>query len=476
MQTVYAKSDYLEKENERIKANIQAVLNTCVTLNIYCAVEHQVWGIWIEVDKVKYLVNPIELVNSVFEDDNYWLLETYPSTENKYRTVDISKDSYCYSWRFASGVSKDRRPIYINFQEYVAKIKSCVEILYAAWLANKPTAYEKADFDQNTLGIAVEQMNISSVMPNYYRLMTSSVKEEPFVFQIEKDEYNEHYTIGIGNREYTTWLTHWDNDYDTIRYQFESYKHNREAEIKLAFDMSDLILKIKHVSVLHNINESGRGVGFKYKDYALVEIIPNEFVHGPILKGYCSEKQVVKTLYEGLLSLALEHSPESIDNDDPSQLEAYNMFKSPLIERYITGEKGSSSKAELRQVHVKRILKIIPDYDEVISDSVGGHIDIEGEEGNIDELYDKDGNPFMIEGLKEWQNEIEQVVIESSVGRVVTSFDWKSYHERGLALANQLRRKMSTDFDLWYQAPVEDKSGLIPKPVYIYEQSDEREE
>lgn len=476
MQTIYAKSDYLERENERIRANIKAVLNTCVSLNINCAVEHEVWGIWIEVDKVKYLVNPIELVNSVFEDDNYYLLETYPATENKYRTVDIRKDSYCYSWRFAGGVSKDPRPIYVNFQEYVAKIKSCVETLYAAWLADKPTAYEKADFDRETLGTAVDQMNISAVMPSYYRLMTSLVKEEPFVFQIEKDEYNERYTIGVGNRKYTTWLTHWDNCYDTIRYQFESYIHNREAEIKLTFDMSDLILKIRHVSVLDNINKSEGGYGFKYKDYALVEIIPNEFVHGPILKGYCNEKEVIKTLYEGLLKLALNHSPEPKDDDEPSQLEAYNMFKSPLIERYIANIKGSSTKSELRQVHVKRILKVIPDYDEVIIDSEGGHVDLEGDDGNIDELYDKEGKSFMIEGLKEWQAEIEPVVIEGAVGRVVESFDWRSYHERGLALVQQLRRKLSADFDLWYQTPVEDTSGIIPKLTFIYEQPDVREE
>ena len=474
MQIVYSKNDYIERENERIKANISAVMETCVPLKIYCAVEHDVWGIWIDIDNIKYLVDPIDLVDSLFEDNNYYMLETYPATEYKSGTVCVHKDDCCYSWRFEIGVSKDPHPIYINYQEYVAKIKTCVETLYAAWMTDMPVAYEKYDFNRENLGIAVEQMNVSAVMPNYYRLMTSLVQQEQFVFKIEKDYPKEKYTIGIGNRKYTTFLTHWDNNYDTIRHQFEAFVHNyedREATINLTFDLSDLILKIRHVSVLDKINESEGGYGFEYKDYALVEIQPNEFVHGCILKGYCDLKQTIKTFYEGLLTLALAHDVEPRDDDEPSQIEAYNMFKSPLIERYVADIKGSSKKAELRQIHIKRILMMIPDYDEVISDTEGYHIDIDGDDGNIDELYDKDGKPFMIEGLKEWQTEIVPVVIEGAVGRTIDSFDWKSYHERGLVLAHELRKKLSCDFDLWYKAPVEDKSGLITRPIYIYEKT-----
>ena len=471
MQTIYSKKNYIERENEQISANIRAVMETCVPLNIYCAMEHGVWGIWIDVDKIKYLVDPIDLVDSLFEDGNYYMLETYHATENECRTVFVHKDDYCYSWRFECGVSKDPHPIYINYQEYVEKIKTCVEALYAAWMSDKPVAYDKFDFDREKLGIAVEQMNVSAVMPNYYRLMTSLVRQEQFVFEIASTE---KYTIGIGDRKYTTFLTHWDNNYDTIRHQLETFVHNyedMETTIKLSFDLSDLVLKIKHVRVLDKIDESEVGYGFKYKDFALVEIQPNQFVYGSILKGYCDLKQTLKTLYEGLLTLALAHDVEPRYHHEPSQIEAYNMFKSPLIERYIADLKSSSRKAELRQIHIKRILMMIPDYDEVITDTEGNHIDIDGDDGNIDDLYDKEGKPFMIEGLKEWQTEIEPVVIEGAVGRTVDSFDWKNYHERGLVLAHELRKKLSCDFDLWYKAPVEDKSGLITRPIYIYEKT-----
>ena len=296
------------------------------------------------------------------------------------------------------------------------------------------------------------------------------------MFKIEKECYNEHYTIGIGNRIYTTWLTHWDNSFDRIRYQFESFVHNCEAKIELFFDTSETVLIIKHISVLDQIDGSEGGYFFKYRDYALVEIHPNEFVHGPILKGYCDLKQTIKTFYEGLLTLALNHPIDSDDPDDsdvPCQLEAYNMFKSPIIERYISDIKEDSQKAELRQIHVKRILIVIPDYDEVIIDSEGVNVDSEG--GYFDELYDKENNPIRMPELVGWQKEIFNVVVDGAVGREV-SFDWDDYHKRGLELARKLRTRLSSDFDLWYIAPVEDKSGLIAKPILIYEKPNDEEE
>lgn len=465
-----------------IQFYINEVMKNCTPLKLYCGVEHEVWGIWLEDDKVKYLVDPIKLVNSIFEDHVFYsLLKEYPTKSNSRKSVEIHKESFCYSWRFYSGVSNHTNPIYINFQEYVAKIKTCVETLYEVLSAGKPAAYDKINnglnFGIEELRIAVEQMNISAVMPRYYRVMSSEVKEELFVFEIKGDEYKEQYSIGIGERKFSTWLTHWDNRYDAIRYQLESIVHNRESTIRLTYDMSDLVLKIKCTSVLDEIFKVGEGTGYRYKDYALVEIQPNEFVNGPILKGYCDINQTLKTFYEGLLTLALAHDIEPKEDDEPSQIEAYNMFKSPLIERYITEIESSRTKAELRQVRVKRILMMEPDYDEVIFDSEGNPpIELEGDDGNIEELYDKQGNPFKIEGLKEWQEEIIPVVIEGAVGRKVDSFDWKSYHERGLALAQKLRAKLSRDFDLWYRAPIEDNSGIIPKPILIYEQPTERKE
>ena len=58
------------------------------------------------------------------------------------------------------------------------------------------------------------------------------------------------------------------------------------------------------------------------------------------------------------------------------------------------------------------------------------------------------------------------IIIKSETGESYEK-DWQDYHRRGLELAKQLREMLSPDFDLWYQAPYEDKSGIIPKPILI---------
>ena len=64
------------------------------------------------------------------------------------------------------------------------------------------------------------------------------------------------------------------------------------------------------------------------------------------------------------------------------------------------------------------------------------------------------------------QQEIEPIVITSATGQPYRK-DWKDYHERGLKFAHELRKRLSTDIDLWYVAPYEDKSGIIDHPILI---------
>lgn len=68
--------------------------------------------------------------------------------------------------------------------------------------------------------------------------------------------------------------------------------------------------------------------------------------------------------------------------------------------------------------------------------------------------------------MYEWQQEIEPIVIASATGQPYSK-DWRSYHERGLKLAHELRKRLSPEIDLWYDAPYEDKSGIINHPMLI---------
>ncbi len=469
MEIVYAKNDYIERENKRVFNEMKSVLSNCATLDIYCGIENDVLGIWFALDGMKYLVDPLELVNSIYKDDKYYMLEQYPKADGSYRIVEVFKEQYCFFWRVLGDSDHGSRPFYFNFQEYINKIQLCIESLYSEWLTGKTVAYDKFDVDIEGIKVAHEQLNVGGTAPGYYRLWASNVKEELFTFDTTSHKHLEKYSIGIGGRKFDTFITHWDNNFNKIRHQFENFYYDRDAMIELSFDMSNTILKIKKVSMLDEVNESDEGQGFKYRDYALVEIQPNEFVHLPIIKGYCDLGQAIKELYEGLLLFALAHKVDRVDDDEPPLLEIYNMLKSPLVENVINDVKPKWDKPDKRHHHIKQILRIDPVYDVVLFDSEWVSYYIDPEDGTIDSIHDYHGNPVKLPGLVEWQEEISNVIVEAAMGRKIP-FDWEDYHKRGLVLAKRLRKVLSPDFDLWYYPPIEDDSGIVSRPMLIYQE------
>ncbi len=110
--------------------------------------------------------------------------------------------------------------------------------------------------------------------------------------------------------------------------------------------------------------------------------------------------------------------------------------------------------------HAKHVIRIEPDYDAIMYDEEGTAW------SSLDDLYDNQGKPIKMPELISWQKEIEPIVIASEKGETYEK-DWVDYHRRGLELAYKLREKLSEDFELWYSAPFEDKSGTIPKPILI---------
>jgi hypothetical protein len=250
---------------------------------------------------------------------------------------------------------------------------------------------------------------------------------------------------------------------EQVRHQLESYVYSREAEIILNFDTDETIIKVRHVRVLDEMSKAGNGYMCKYKDYDLIEIIPNSFIKMPIIKGYCKEKQVIGQLYEGLLDIARRHPADGEENsydDTPSREIAYNRYKSPILELFLKGIKREKNTYMVRQTIVKHIVRICPDYDEYLWDEDDAAME-------LDELYDKEGRSIQMPELDAWAHEIARVVVDSETGRPYEK-DWSDFHKRGINLAHQLHKRLSPDFDLWYEVPYEDKSGIIPRRKLIY--------
>ena len=108
---------------------------------------------------------------------------------------------------------------------------------------------------------------------------------------------------------------------------------------------------------------------------------------------------------------------------------------------------------------MRKTITLCPDYDYCLENERQCPIDIEN-------LSDKQGLPITMPELKEWQREICGLIVAVNVGEEY-SFDWEDYHKRGIELAKRLREKLSTEYDLWYDAPAEDRSGTIKERVLI---------
>ena len=461
-ESIWTKKEVVDKNNQEVRNKIAAEEKTCIDFPILSLERFGVFGIWFEEDRDYYLVNPLELVNSIYDDNVYLMLDFYDDTKEKtdgYFEVEVEKWNYCYSWRITHTNSQCMRQMQFSFKDYIDKIKTCVEDLCDAWASGEPVAYKEIDVDIEGIEMCMRQLEVSGVTPSHYQLTTAAISLEPFVFY-PKD--TEKYEIGIGERTYKTWLTHWDNNMEIIRHQLENYIYERKAEIKLRFDTSDTVLRLSYQKILDRIEDSGDGYSYKYKDFILVEIVPNEFVHKPIIKGYCEEKETIRNFYEGLLYMASIHpldGKENPEDDIPSKMTAYNRYKSPIIEAFLKGEVPEPNTFRNRQIYIDEILMIDPDVNSYIWDK-------EGSGGSVDCYDDKDWNPIEMEEFDKWAYEIEAIVIASETGETYEK-DWEDYHRRGIALAHKLRERLPTSTDLWYVAPYEDKSGTIKHPILI---------
>ena len=108
-------------------------------------------------------------------------------------------------------------------------------------------------------------------------------------------------------------------------------------------------------------------------------------------------------------------------------------------------------------------IKMEPDILNLFWDEEGFAIG-DTESISVNEHYEVNLN---INGLQEWLWEYEnQCLIPCEAGEISLeelnkTFDWKSFHERGLAFAAQVKKLLPLYTELFYCSPFEDRSGII---------------
>ena len=460
METEPKEYSHLGLFDEQIENEITGKKKKCTPVPISCHEENGAYGLWLDVDNNHLLLNPIDIFNSIFQDSKRLdsrLIVVDGQKKSGWFNIDVVRERYMYSLSLTSPELVDYARRYHMQDAYVNTLKAAITDLYEKMLEGNKHYYADRQLSLEALKACVDQFEIKATLPTYYIRRTSDVVVEEFIFE-PKD--SRAYTIGIGNRKYTTFITHWNFDMEYLRHQLEELVFTGETTLELDYEDSPTVIKLSKTNILDHTEQAGGGTAFKYKDYLYVDIWATELATMPVLMGYCDIQASLRSIYEGLLRMAMLYPEKSLDYYEPDRIVAYNRYKSPIFESILDGrERIDGNEYMDRQVHIKDVLTIDPNYDYIIT-NLAGHV------WNFDEMEDLCGKPVHIEGLKEWCAQIKPVIIDKAVSKDYP-MDWEEYHHKGLELAKEIRAVLPKQYDLWYKAPVEDQSGIIKRPILI---------
>ncbi len=286
------------------------------------------------------------------------------------------------------------------------------------------------------------------------------------------DYYDFRFTIKIGEEQFSSYLSAWSNDLETIRHSIENLMYSIETNINLKYDDTPTQIMLRSCSILDRTVRDEHGIRYYWKHFVRVIVKPDDFHRdNDVMFGFCDGEQVIKEIYEALLNagrLSFYHPEEMKEPWEISPKTFYNKIKSPIIERYIcTPEKDDSDKARLRQVYVDHVLLICADVMEFLWDENNlpcGDID---KDDIVEISFDDAEYKLHIPGMYKWYNDFcDATDFADSV--VKEDFDLDAWHKQGMALAREMRKQLPTSIDLWYDYPFEDKKNRGRRAHLIY--------
>ncbi|MBR5684782.1 MAG: hypothetical protein IKX18_01350 [Muribaculaceae bacterium] len=175
---------------------------------------------------------------------------------------------------------------------------------------------------------------------------------ESFTFNfVEPYSCDTHFVITIGDRKYESSLSDWTTNFNRIRLDIERFllTYREDTEIKLFYEDSPTIISLR--------NFSGE---------TRVTIIPDEFVGGPYLFGKCETRQLVQSLYLGLLGICIRETnrfdSSYVGNWNEFRLATYNKLQSSVIENYIKGIEEDDNSFFPRQRIIRSVEAMKEDY------------------------------------------------------------------------------------------------------------------
>lgn len=304
-------------------------------------------AIWFMLHDRDVKVFPFELYNILF--DCY--RERWICCEVKAHFQIFSEEVFGYFFDASYGSYQ------ITYQRdsFIESAIQSLKDLCDAVIRGEETAY------QNFKLCAAEQMlsGLKDIIipKSYFQIKEDEVKIEPFEFEfVEPYSCDTHFVISIGERQYKSALSDWSTDFNLIRMGIEKYllSNDDESEIELYFEDSLTIIRLKNISLMHSNKKATR-----------VAIIPNSFVHEPVLYGWCDQKQLIKALYVGLLHICIRESgwfAENLKAWEGFRLTTYNELESLIIERFLMGLVAHEYEPLPRHRYIDSVEEMMGDY------------------------------------------------------------------------------------------------------------------
>lgn len=239
---------------------------------------------------------------------------------------------------------------------FLESAQSALEKLCDAVIRGEKTTYD------NFLPKTAEQMLIGlqqlNIPRNYFQIFDNEIRVERFCFEfVEPYSCDTDYVIKIGNREYRSALSDWTTDFNRIRLAMETYVSSlwSTTEIELNFEDSPTSIRLRC------------GTASNSSTVARVTIIPNCFTKVPNIYGWCDERQLLSSLYLGLLGICIRETDwfddENEGNWNDFRLATYNKLQSCVIENFIKGIWEKEQTFLPRQRIITSIEEMMADYE-----------------------------------------------------------------------------------------------------------------
>lgn len=451
------KQKYFGIDFDKYSRELEAEPEKQTPLNLSCRKENGSYGVWLDMEDLHFLVNPIDFFNTFLADDEndaYDDVSVYEVNGKKLKDawgwVQVFDSRIVYIVTVFNPETEKPVKAYYHKDSYFKAIKKALTDLYEMWIGGNPVLYDEKAITIDAVRNCVEQLRITTINQDAVENDVKPVIER-FVFEpAAMYGYDRGFVVGFGERRYTFYTTNYNEEMESVRHELEGLTFHCKAFLSFPYDEGGTETKI----VLHD--DFHYRDGFRHEYCLLVTIYPNDYSGMPVLTGFCDSQQAARAIYEGLLQMALLHGKDNVSGkmNKRESLVAYNRYKSPIFEINLKQDeydrRVDSYECLERQTHIKDVLTLRPDRNRFLTG-------IDETLYNDEELKKLCGKPI----------NVEDSLVQWCIGFVPDVDD--DYLQRGFELARLLRNLLPKEYDIWYHVPSDDPNSLFSKPMLVIE-------